>query len=102
MTDKKEVEAVPGQPVGGPPIVENLFGLELYADSAMFFSHKNGNVSIQLTSLRFDNGDKGAAKWVTVGRVVMPIAGAQALAAGLFDYLKSQGLTPEIDPKNSN
>ncbi|WP_291204327.1 hypothetical protein [Hyphomonas sp.] len=102
MTDKKEVEAATGQPEGIPPVVENLLGLELYADTALFFAHKNGNVSIQLTSLRFDNGDKGAAKWVTVGRLVMPIAGAQALSAGLFDYLKSHGLTPEIDPKNSN
>lgn len=92
MTDKPKEGGAATQ----PPIVENLHAPEVYADTAPFFAHKNGNVSITFASLRFDNtASPGVAKNVVVGRVVMPATYAHALAAGLFDYMKKNGLSPD-------
>jgi hypothetical protein len=42
--------------------------------------------------LRFDNSsDPGVMKRVIIGRLVIPVANAQALAIGLYDFLKKQG-----------
>jgi hypothetical protein len=99
MADKKPVGGAGGNPPdAAPKIVENLFGPELYAESAVFFSTKNGNVSITLTSGRFDAGDNGVLKHVTVGRLVMPLIGAQELVLGLYDFLAQRDLAPTIKP----
>jgi hypothetical protein len=37
---------------------------------------------------------------VIVGRLVMPVTGAQGLAVGLYDYLKKQNLDPMPPPAN--
>jgi hypothetical protein len=88
MNDKKEG----GNEIPAIPVAENLFAAEVYADDASFFSIKNGNVSIAFSSLRFDNSsDPGVMKRVIIGRLVIPVANAQALAIGLYDFLKKQG-----------
>lgn len=85
------------------PILENLMASELYASEASFFSSSGNTVSITFTSLRYDYATEPAvAKRVVVGRVVMPTNGAQGLAVGLYDYLKTHGLDPApvpVDPK---
>lgn len=104
MTDKTEASAEgEGQSFGPPPIIENLFGAEVYADDAAFFSLKLGNVSMTLVSSRFDANDGGKLKLVTIGRLIMPAGGAQRLVMGLYNYLAENGLAPKTtDPEKAN
>jgi hypothetical protein len=81
--------------------VENLFAPELFATEASFFSSGQGNVTVTFSSYRFDNSTTPAAqKRVIVGRLVMPITGAQGLAAGLYDFLRQQNQDPMPPPGN--
>lgn len=78
-----------------PSLVENLFAPEVFATEASSFSRGPSTVTVTFTSHRFDNSQSpGAQKRVVVGRLVMPIPAAQGLAAGLYDYLKRNGLDP--------
>jgi hypothetical protein len=52
MADKKEGESK-GTTNVAPPIAENLYATEIYADFASFFALKGGNISI--TSPRRDS-----------------------------------------------
>jgi hypothetical protein len=77
-------------------LLENLLAADVYADAAAFFSLKGGNVSITFVSSRFDNAAQPpVVRNVFIGRLIMPLSGAQNLAVGLFDYLKNQGLVPQ-------
>lgn len=97
MTDNKDTAA---QGSAGVPIVENLFAPEVFASEAAFFSTGPGIVTVTFTSYRWDNSTTQAAqRRVVVGRLVMPLAGAQGLAAGLYDYLSKQGLDPVPKPE---
>ena len=81
------------------PLVENLFAPEIFASESAFFATAPGVVAITLTSFRFDNStDPAVHKRVVVGRLVMPTVGAQALAVGLYDFLKKNGLDPAPPP----
>lgn len=72
--------------------VDNPGAPELYASGATGFFVSNGMVTITLESIRADHADKpGPLTRVVVGRLVMPAAGAQGLAIGLFDFLEKQG-----------
>ena len=103
MTDKSDPESPSGQPAGTPQIVENLFCAEVYADFPAFFSSKGGNISITLVSNRFDSADQGTLKQVVVGRLVMPLGGAQGLAIGLYDFLAQHGMAPpKADSQQAN
>ena len=52
----------------------------------------NGAISITLESIRASHSEPpGPLSRVVVGRLVMPINGAQGLAIGLFDFLEKQG-----------
>lgn len=83
------------------PFVENLFAPEVFASEAVFFATAPGVLTIVFTSFRFDlSTAPSAQKRVVVGRLVMPIAGAQSLAVGLFDYLKKSGLDPAPTPSD--
>ncbi|MBV9550871.1 MAG: hypothetical protein JO256_14470 [Alphaproteobacteria bacterium] len=65
---------------------------EIYATAATGFFNANGIISITLESARADHSKSPApVNRVVVGRVVLPAAGAQALAVGLFDFLEKQG-----------
>lgn len=76
-------------------ILDNLFGGEVYADSAVAFGNKGGLASITFTSIRFDNGgNMEEPVQVVVGRLVMPVQGAQNLAIGLFNWLKEHHSLP--------
>ena len=65
---------------------------EIYATAATGFFNANGMISITLESPRADHSKTPApVNRVVVGRLVLPTAGAQALAVGLFDFLEKQG-----------
>jgi hypothetical protein len=65
---------------------------EIFAVAATGFFNANGVISITLESARADHSKSpGPINRVVVGRLVMPAAGAQALAVGLFDFLEKQG-----------
>lgn len=84
-----------GIPSNFPQIVENIHGLEMYADDASFFAVKGGNVSIAFGSVRFDYSVvPPAVKNVIIGRLVMPADGALRLVKGLGDFLATQTAKP--------
>jgi hypothetical protein len=71
---------------------DNPTAPETFASAATGFSASNGNITITLESLRADHSDDpGPVYRSLVGRIVMPAAGAQGLAIGLFDFLEKQG-----------
>jgi hypothetical protein len=75
------------------PITENPFAPDTFAAGVTSFALFNGVVSITLTNPRWNmTGNK--FDYVVVGRMVMPVAGAQNLALSLLDYLKRNGLDP--------
>jgi hypothetical protein len=71
---------------------DNPMAPEIYASGATGFFVSNNTISITLESLRADHAEMpGPLQRVVVGRLVMPAAGAQGLAIGLFDFLEKQG-----------
>lgn len=88
-------EESPPQKPAVATVLENMFAPEIFASEASFFSLAPGLVTITFTSYRFDHTNlPGVQRKVVVGRLVLPATGAQALAAGLYDYLSKNGLTP--------
>jgi len=81
-------------------VVENVFAPEIFASEASFFAQGGGIVSITLASYRWDASStpSGAAKRIVIGRLVMPIKGAQTLVVGLYDFLRKAGLDPIPKP----
>ena len=75
-----------------PKLQDDPKAPELFATAATGFFNANGVISITLESARADHSKSpGPINRVVVGRLVMPAAGAQALAVGLFDFLEKQG-----------
>ena len=78
-----------------PRVIDNPVAPDLFADSAIGFSLRNGVVSITLSSQRVDHTEAPAAiNNVVIARLVMPVFGAQHLILGLYDFLKTHGLDP--------
>lgn len=76
----------------GLNLAENPFAPETFATSADSFALLGStNISINLVSTRMVAGELVD---VVVGRVVMPIAGAQGLVGGLNQFLGNFGLAP--------
>jgi hypothetical protein len=70
---------------------------DVFADDAVGFFVHNGVVRITFASTRANHiSAPGPINRVVIGRIVMPLAGAQGLAIGLFDFLKSRGLAPVL------
>jgi hypothetical protein len=68
---------------------------QVFADEAVGFWLHNGVVMVTLTSTHIDHHvNPGPITRQVVARLVMPIAGAQSLAAGLYNFLKQHGLDP--------
>jgi len=75
-----------------PKLQEDPGAPEMYAMAATGFFNANGMISITLESARADHSKTPApVTRAVVGRLVMPVGGAQALAVGLFDFLEKQG-----------
>src|SRR5215471_5021147 len=92
----KESIMVDGGPPSVPPLIDNPLAPEFFADEATGFFGHQGNLSITFSSARVDHrSDPGPVSRVVVGRVVVPIAAAAALAVGLYDFLRKMGIDPE-------
>jgi hypothetical protein len=76
-----------------PTFVENPRAGEVFADLAASFSLVGGVVRITLTAVRplRVGGEYGH---VVIGRLAMPLEGAQGLCVGLYDFLKQRGHDP--------
>src|SRR5262245_24146818 len=83
--------------------VDAPFAPDVFADEASGFFVRNGIISITFASARCDHSSSpGPVNRVVIGRLVMPVAGAQDLAVGLYDFLAQRGLAPKITPKTAN
>jgi hypothetical protein len=68
---------------------------EIFADGVCGFFLHNQNLRIAFEASRVDHSaSPGPVARLIVARVVLPAAGARALAVGLFDFLKKMGLEP--------
>jgi hypothetical protein len=85
-------------------VIEDLNAPEIFCSGVWSFSVMDGVVSLTLVSRRANNAKPGLpAEMVVTGRLVMPVGGAQNLASGLYNFLKSRGLDPvpkPADPKD--
>ncbi len=80
---------------GNIPVVAHPHLPDIFADEALSFDLVNGTVRISLASLKMaEPTAPSPMHYVTVGRLVMTVPGAQRLAIALFDYLKKQGIDP--------
>lgn len=88
--------------VNGTGVVGNDFAPEVFADDALGFENVNGAIRISLVSARsVEPIPPSPMQYVTIGRLVMPIGGAQRLAIALNDFLRTQGLDPSQAVKGS-
>lgn len=68
---------------------------EIFVDGVCGFFLHNQNLRIAFEASRVDHAvSPGPVARLIVARVVLPAAGARALAVGLFDFLKKMGLEP--------
>lgn len=80
-----------------PPIGydDNPSAPQVFADEAVGFWLHNGVVMVTMTSTHIDHHTTpGPITRQVVARLVLPVAGAQHLAAGLYNFLKQHGLDP--------
>lgn len=83
------------QAAPGIPLVDNMFAPEILATGVAGLSVINGIVTITLESVRCDHsGNRADLERVVVGRTALPIPAAQALLAGLYQFLDQHGLNP--------
>ena len=87
----------------GNELVNSFTAPDVFASDATGFVQFDGVAMITFESLRVDHSHPGApASRVTIGRLVMPIGGAQRLALGLLDFLQKQGLDPLLALKGDS
>ena len=86
-------ELTPRTPRPKTRVVDNPLAPDIFADAAIGFALRNGVVSLTLTSQHVDHtAAAGPINDVVIGRLVMPVIGAQQLAFGLSKFLKENGL----------
>jgi len=75
--------------------IDNPHAPSLFCDGAAGFFLLNGVISLTLEAARADHSQSpGPVNRVVVARLSMSIPAAQALALGLYDFLKQRGLDP--------
>ncbi len=68
---------------------------EVFASGMAGLFRTGGNIAITLESARVDHSTHpGPVNRVVVGRLVLTVPAAQALAVGLNAFLEEQGLSP--------
>lgn len=68
---------------------------DVFADELVSFETINGVVRLSFGVAKMvDPVPPSPTQMVVIGRLLIPVAGAQRLALGLYDYLKSQGHDP--------
>ncbi len=86
----------PGEPI---PFIDNPNAPETFATNATGFVNLGGAIGITLETVKVNHGKHaGAVTRMVVGRVIMPVAGAQALAAGLHNFLVENNIAPTERP----
>ena len=80
--------------------LDNPHAPDVYASDVSGFFVLNGNVVVTLESARPNHASApGDINRVVIARLVLPVAAAQSLAMGLFDFLKQRDLLPaDQDP----
>jgi len=79
--------------------IDNPQAPEVFATGVSGFWINGGNIHITFEAARVNHvTSPGPLNRVVIGRLVLPISGAQGLAAGLYDFLKSRGLDPVPTP----
>jgi hypothetical protein len=79
--------------------INNPHAPDFFATGATGFFLNQGNVHITFEALRVDHtSSPGPVNRVVIGRLVMPLAAAQGMAAGLYDFLKSHGVVTDFMP----
>ena len=87
-----------GKP-GPLPLVDDPLAPEIFATSVSGFLNLGGSIAVTLECVKSDyETDPGTLRRFVTGRLILTIGSAQALAVGLFDFLKSQGLDPAAGP----
>ncbi len=82
-----------------PVLIDNPHAPEVFASACTGFFVENGVVHLTFESMRVNHAmDPGPVNRVVIARLAMSVAGAQGLAAGLYDFLKKQGLDPVPTP----
>ncbi len=76
-------------------LIDDPMAPEVFASRCCGFSIGQGNVTLTFESVRCNHFDpNGAMNRVVIGRVVMPVAAAQALVLELNSSLAGSGLSP--------
>lgn len=81
-----------------PPYVDTGVQ-EVFATDVAGFFLLAGNVHLTFATRRVSHvTSPGPVARVVTSRLVLPVIGAQGLAAGLYDFLKKHGLDPVPTP----
>jgi hypothetical protein len=80
-----------------PPLIDNPFAPEFFADEATGFFIHQGNISITFSAARVDHrADPAPVSRVVVARVILPLPAVAALAANLPIVLRQLGIAPQV------
>ena len=100
MAKTKRVQSNPSPAVSTVSFIDNPMAPDIYADEAVGFFVTGGVVKITIAASRVNHStNPSPVSRVVIGRLVMPMQAAQGLAAGLFNFLKSQGVDPFVGQK---
>ena len=79
----------------GPPLLDNPLASEFFSSLCCGFSLVQGTITLTFETTRCDHTSPGGTMVrLIVGRVTMPILGAQALALDLNNCLNRSGFSP--------
>jgi hypothetical protein len=71
--------------------LDNPHAPEVFADAAAGFFNFSGNIRITFESVRVNHITvPGPVNRVVIGRLVMPMEAAEAMAKGLLDFINQQ------------
>jgi hypothetical protein len=71
--------------------LDNPHAPDVFADGCTGFFTLNGNIKITFESVRVNHmTSPGPVSRVVIGRLVMPLAVAEAMAKGLLDFIGQQ------------
>jgi len=72
-------------------VPDNPHAPDVFADTASGLFIFNGNLRLTLESVRVNHvSTPGPVSRVVIGRLVMPLAGAEAMARGILEFIEKQ------------
>ncbi len=82
----------------GPAFLHNPQSPDVYADAASGFFVFNGNMRITFESLRVNHSSTpGPVDRVVIGRLVLPVVQAEAMARGILDMIERHKSGEEVE-----